>query len=169
MEAKNIIAVAKRYVGQKEKKGNSGFVSAGFEAAMKLAGWFLGAPWCAFFVRMVLLEVYASDAKKLVVIKKCCSGNAQQTFKNFKADGTFATGDVPKEGALVVWQLGDSEKGHIGFVEYAKVLDNVMGTIEGNTNGAGSREGDQVAAKPRTIERAFRAEGLNVIGYVYLV
>ncbi len=168
MQASNIIAVALSYVGNKEKPGNSGFVNAAFQKLMTAAGWYLGAAWCAFFVRVILLLAFKDDAR-LSVIKKCCSGNAQLTFKNFKADGTFKTGMTPKDGALAVWQHGNGTSGHIGIVTKAAHSFNTMQTVEGNTNGNGSREGDQVAVKLRTIDRPRSATSLNLIGFVYLV
>lgn len=168
MKAETIINIALSYVGNREKKGNSGFVNEAFQSLMDKAGWYLKAAWCAFFVRAMLMLAF-KDEKNLAVIKKCCSGNAQLTFKNFKADGTFKTGMTPKDGALAVWQFGNSTSGHIGFVKKGKHSFNTMETIEGNTNGNGSREGDQVAIKLRTIDRPHTDTGLNLIGFVYLV
>lgn len=134
---------------------------------MLLVGWYRGGSWCAFFVRLVLLKAFADD-KRLAVIRKCCSGNAQLTFANFKKDGTFQTGQNPKNGALAVWQFGKSSSGHIGIISNASYDPNTFQDIEGNTNGGGSREGDQVAEKLRTLKRDFKATGLNLIGFVYL-
>lgn len=169
MNAETIISTAKGFVGNHEKPGNTGFVDPKFEKLMVAAGFYNKAPWCAFFVRMVLTKAYANDAKLLPVIKKCCSGNAQLTFKNFKADGTFKTGMIPRPGAIAVWQHGNGTSGHIGIVENGQHSFNTMQTIEGNTNGNGSREGDQVAVKLRTVDKPRTAVGLNLIGFIYLV
>jgi len=168
MTAETITTVALSFVGNREKPGNTGFVNPDFQKLMNAAGWYMKAPWCAFFTRVILVIVFALD-HRLAVIKRCCSGNAQQTFKNFKAEGTFKTGMIPKDGALAVWQFGNSTAGHIGLVVKGDHSFNTMQTVEGNTNGNGSREGDQVAIKLRTINRPRTDKGLNLIGFIYLV
>lgn len=162
---KFIVEAAKWYVGRLEKKGNAGFFDAGFEAELKAAGWYVGAPWCAFFANMVWRKHLKSNDALYNLTKKLDSGSAVKTFNNYKADGTFETGDTPKIGAKVIWRLGSGESGHEGIV--IAINGNTMTTIEGNTNAHGSREGDCVAIKLRTIERAFKEGGLNVVGYIY--
>lgn len=162
-----ILEIAHKYHGILELKPNKGFGNAAFEAKMKAVGFYVGAPWCAFYTKLVFTEAYADHKGMSAVIKTCASGNAQQTLKNFKANGTFATGDVPKVGAIVIWQLGNGTSGHTGIVVEVGKVENTMLTIEGNTNASGSREGDRVARKFRTVNRAFKADGLNVVGYIY--
>ncbi|MBC7399842.1 MAG: CHAP domain-containing protein [Mucilaginibacter sp.] len=160
-----IIEAAKFYIGRLEKKGNSGFFDAGFEAELKGAGWYFGAPWCAFFANMAWRKHLKKYDALFEIAKKLDSGSAVQTFKNYKASEYFETGDTPKLGAKVIWRLGDGAKGHAGIV--IAIEGNTMTTVEGNTNAHGSREGDCVACKYRTIERPFTATGLNVVGYIY--
>lgn len=167
MKAETIITIAMKYVGNHEKLGNSGFVNPEFQKIMVAAGFYTGAPWCAFYTKAVLSQAFHGDPR-LPIIKKCCSGSAQQTFKNFKAEGSFKTGMSPKNGALAVWQLGNTASGHIGIVTNAAYSFNTMQTAEGNTNGNGSSEGDQVAMKLRIINRARSNTGLNLTGFVYL-
>jgi hypothetical protein len=162
-----IVAAAKWYVGRTEKKGNTGFNDAAFEREMLSVGWYVGAPWCAFFGKLIWIKAYKDNAKLLAVVKKCCSGSALQTYKNFKADGTFEVGDEPRPGALVVWTHGSGPAGHEAVVSHINAEPNTMTTVEGNTNAHGSREGDCVAMKLRTPERPFTNTGLNVVGYVY--
>jgi hypothetical protein len=163
-----IITTAKYYVGQTELKGNSGFASKSFQKLMEAAGWYLGAPWCAFFGKAVWKIAYKDYPKLLAVVNKCCSGSAKQTFENFKKDGTFEVGDEPRPGALVIWLHGKGPSGHEGVVVSVEPEENnTMSVVEGNTNASGSREGDRVATKLRTPKRPFQAAGLNVLGYVY--
>jgi peptidoglycan hydrolase-like protein with peptidoglycan-binding domain len=64
------------------------------------------------------------------------------------ADKAFDDPSLIRPGAIFIVDHG-SGKGHTGIV--TKVVDGQIGTIEGNTNQAGSREGDGVYQKTRTI------------------
>lgn len=162
-----IIAAVKWYVGRTEKKGNSGFHDAGFQKEMEAAGWYNGGAWCAFWANMVWRKAFKSNEALYKLTAKLDSGSAMQTFKNYQKDGTFETGDTPRLGAKVIWSNGKGPSGHQGIVIGVNLATNTMTTVEGNTNAAGSREGDCVAIKLRTIERPFKETGLNVVGYVY--
>lgn len=164
--ATKFIAFASWYIGQLEKSGNSGFKDKAFEAEMVGAGWIFGDPWCATFLRMVALKLFTGRLRD--AIKSQFNASAKQTFDRVKKAGIFETGDVPEEGAIVVWLHGHGPSGHIGLVEDVDLINNVMTCIEANTNASGSREGDRVAEKKRTIDRPFQAGGLNVYGYIYL-
>ena len=165
--AEKIITVAKSYVGIKEKTGNKGFWNAAFEKLMIVVGWYVGAAWCAFFTKNAYLQAYSDNKAFVAVIKNCFTGGAVDTFNRVKANGTFATGTIPKNGAIVVFRMGDTSRGHHGIIVNSAYATNTMQTVEGNTNSAGSREGDTVAIKLRTITRDFKADGLNVVGYIY--
>ena len=56
--AERIIGIAKGYLGQKEVPGNKGFQDKDFEKKMRQVGFYTGAPWCAFFVKLVYGEAY---------------------------------------------------------------------------------------------------------------
>lgn len=164
-----IVQTVKWYLGRTEKKGNSGFHDVFFERELKSAGWYVGAPWCAFFANMAWLKHLKDSLKLYAIAKRLDSGSALQTFKNYEADENFETGSVPKVGAKVIWTLGHGPSGHQAVVVEVNLKTNTMITVEGNTNSSGSRDGNCVAMKPRTIERPFREKGLNVIGYIYPV
>lgn len=159
------ISYAKWYVGRKEKKGNSGFDNSDFEMEMRKAGWLKGDPWCATFVKMVFRKLFTGDLLAFVNVQ--FNASAKQTFDRVKKAGIFETGDQPEPGAVVIWLHGHGPSGHAGMVEKVDAKINTMTTVEGNTNASGSREGDRVAEKLRTINRAFTATGLNVYGYIY--
>lgn len=159
------IAYAKWYIGQMEKPGNSGFKDLGFEKEMVAAGWLKGDPWCATFMKMVFRKLFTGDL--LAAVNKQFNASAKQTADRVKAAGVFATGTVPVPGAVVLFLHGRGPSGHAGMVESVDLKSNTMYCIEGNTNASGSREGDRVARKPRTINRGFSADGLNVYLYIY--
>lgn len=162
-----IITTAMYYVGQLETKSNSGFANKAFQKLMEAAGWYKGAPWCAFFGKAIYKIAFKDQPELLAIVNKCCSGSAKQTFDNFKKDGRFEVGDTPEPGAIVVWLHGHGPSGHEGIVSTVDAANNTMVVIEGNTNASGSREGDRVATKYRTVNRGFQAAGLNVYGYIY--
>jgi len=172
--AQRIIVYASWYKGKKEKKGNSGFEDPVFEKEMKGIGWYLQAAWCAFFTKLLGKKAIEDDSELMkdpAFLKAWldqANGSAKQTFDRVKKAGFFETGSVPEAGCLVIWLLGDGPSGHAGIVESVNTKTNTMYTIEGNTNGSGSREGDQVAGKPRTINREPAPGRLNVYGYIYL-
>lgn len=165
--AKFIVLAAEFYVGQTEKPNNGGFTNASFEAEMVKAGFYKGAPWCAFFAKLILLKAYTNNVGLKAIINSHFNGSALQTLNNLKANKTFTIGNAPKVGAVVIWANGKGPAGHVGIVGSVDLTNNTMQCIEGNTNNSGSREGNQVAIKTRTINREFRAKGLNIAGYIY--
>lgn len=137
--------VANSYVGEKETGTNWGpFV----KATLKLSGIGVPAPWCAAFVKRCLVEAgwtlngptysastywwwhWAKSQKRLLVPKK-------------------SEYHLIKRGMLFVWN--GASGGHIGIVVSVDPEAGTISTIEGNTNSAGSREGDRVARKTRPI------------------
>ena len=165
--AEKIIGIAKSYIGQLEIKGNQGFVDKAFEKKLRGVGFYTGAPWCAFFGKLVYMEAYADNKALRLAIANNSNGSALETLRNHENNGTFAIGETPKPGAMVIWRMGKGKSGHFGIVESVDIKANTMTTIEGNTNANGSREGDRVAEKLRTVTRNFQDAGLNVEGYIY--
>jgi len=165
MNAEDIIAVASGYVGVLEKPGNAGFWNAGFEKKMRKAGFYDGAPWCAFFAKMVAMEACGKDTEYREALGGILTGGALDSLARAKRHG-LVTGADPRPGAIAVWKRGNGPAGHAGIV--VSVDGNTMETIEGNANASGSPEGDRVARKLRTVRRPFREKGLNVAGYIYV-
>jgi len=165
--AARIIAIASKYIGKLEKKGNKGFYDPEFEKLLKAVGFYVGAPWCAFFGKAVWKQVYADHKGMSAVINSCFTGGCLDTLRRVEANGTLLTGEEPRPGAVVIWRHGRGTSGHFGIVESVDAKNNTMTTIEGNTNASGSREGDRVARKLRTINRQFREDGLNIEGFIY--
>ncbi len=165
--AKFIVQAARFYIGQTEKPNNGGFTSKTFEAEMIKAGFYKGAPWCAFFAKLILLKAYIGNVALKAIIHSHFNGSALATLHNLKANKTFTIGTEPKVGAVVIWANGKGPAGHVGIVSSVDLGNNTMTCIEGNTNNSGSREGYLVALKLRTINREFRAQGLNIAGFIY--
>jgi len=123
---------------------------------LRVSGWRSPAPWCAAFVYWCLIEAGA-DKKKLWPRPASTLSLAQWA----KKEGRIRL--VPSRGTVFVWNNGRS--GHTGFVR--AVADAAVGTLEGNTDDAGSREGVKVAERMRLISsfRRYRYWGfINLEG-----
>lgn len=159
-----IIEISRKYVGMKEKPGNTGFVDRQMENDMKAVGWVAGHSWCAYWIEMICWKAYPNRINEL---KGLFVPSAVNTFRNLSKAG-YKTSMIPEVGSFVFWQRYEDGmgqwQGHCGIV--SEVIDNVtFKSIEGNTNAAGSRNGDGVYEKNRVV-RALVDDGLKVIGFV---
>jgi hypothetical protein len=161
-----IVSAAEWYNGRTEKPNNGGFHDGAFEKELASVGWNKGYAWCAFFTKLIYTKAYKGNAQLANVVKSKFNGGALATFNNVKADKNFKTSEKPVIGAIAVWQHGNTSSGHVGIVKSFDLKTNTMYCIEGNTNASGSREGDRVAIKARTITRARSATGLNLKGFI---
>jgi peptidoglycan hydrolase-like protein with peptidoglycan-binding domain len=107
--------------------------------------------WCQAFVYWCFDEA----AKKTLSANPCVrtAGVLDHWAKSpaavrVYAERAFDDPSLIRPGAIFIVDHG-AGKGHTGIV--TKVMDGHVGTIEGNTNQAGSREGDGVYQKIRTI------------------
>lgn len=159
----NLIEVAKKDLGKKEKDGNTGFEDKELEKAMRTVGWHPGWAWCASIQEKWIWEAYPN-------LKDAVSGyfvpSAVATFRNLKNAG-YQVSMIPTVGALVYWQrMQDGEPqwtGHAGVVSRV-ISDTEFYSIEGNTNEKGSREGTTVLEKNRFVKKV--DDGLQVIGFI---
>lgn len=136
-QRKSISGYAQSFLGEEETNANKGFKNKDFEAKMRAAGWYAGAQWCSFFVKMVYEHCLDSQAKDLA--HKLISGSTQQTFLNFQnsKNDVFEVSSKPKKDGIVIWQnLSNSTYGHTGIV--ISVSGDRFETIEGNSNASGS-------------------------------
>lgn len=102
-----------------------------------------GQPWCAAFVSWV----YGQNG-----IKKARSGGCvylmEQGVVIYKSAKVVANRSSPMHGdVFFIWYANKNRVAHTGFID--KWTDDVVTTVEGNTNAAGSREGDGVYRKKR--------------------
>lgn len=128
---------AKKFIGEKEIAGNSGFVNTDFQAKMKTVGWTPGAEWCSYFAKAIWIDKHSALKDKL---NKLMSGSSQQTWDNFVKDtsGKFIIDrEKAKSGDLVIWQKysggqpTSDYRGHAGIVTRAD--SQKFDTVEGNT------------------------------------
>lgn len=157
-----LIEIAGREVGKKETAGsNRGPDVRKYQAATNLepGAW----PWCAAFVCWCIQQWLADpEVKTWLNLKTTTTSNWRPrtalAFGFLKwAQARPATTTIlpdtaePQPGDIVVFDFS-----HIGIVLNAAPNGKML-TIEGNTNGAGSREGDSVEGKirSRSLARAF--------------
>ncbi len=165
MIADKIITIARSYIGQKETANNSGFADAAFLKKMKFHGWYPGAPWCCFFVKIVWFEAYAGNSAIQKLFMKYASGSTRETFFRFRTSKEFKVRDFPVLGAIVIFQHGSGTTGHAGVV--TKIGDSTFLSVEGNTNASGGREGIEVAEQTRLLHKPFTKIGLNILGFIH--
>ena len=155
---KNIIEVAKSYIGQEEKIRNSGFKNSWFEKLMRSVGFYTGAPWCAFFAKLVW--------KGSGVDHSLISGSVYRTMMNATKAGNWHV--KPVDGCLAVWILfkngKPTKKGHIGVFVFTAT--NWFKTVEGNTSKKGSREGTIADENVHTYDWT-NQNGLRLMGFIH--
>lgn len=138
------LAQAAARVGTTEQGGNNrGPWVARFLAAVGLGQ---GYAWCAAFVTWTIKQ--ADELKHFSFPKHPASVLGWHEW----ARATNRLVSEPQRGDLFFWL--DGSTGHIGWI--TGVEGRTIETIEGNTNKAGSRDGDGVYRKRRTIDELAR-------------
>lgn len=157
--AQKLIAVATDFVGLTETENNArwddprtAWKDTDKEVWLrtwmrKVDGWTPGAPYCAAFVGSVVaatLHGYGVPMAKIETVwLGLWSAHCMTNVARLKARGILSTQPVP--GALWLARHGSTQSGHAGLVTATN--GRQMGTIEGNTNDAGGREGDGIFIK----------------------
>ena len=131
------LEVAASQVGVRETGRNRGPEIDGYLRSIGLEP---GQPWCAAFVAWCLMRSgVARD-------RLPASAGAVRAWVRW-AEATDRIEAKPGRGWLFWWLNADGW-GHIGFV--AGGIPGLFRTIEGNTDDAGTREGDGVRRRYRT-------------------
>jgi CHAP domain-containing protein len=178
--ANEIVNIAIGYSNQNitEVQVNDGWTDASYQADMESIGWQRGDEWCAASVILDWKKGYAGKPDVWAKAARLVSLNSQQMARNFHADPVWPTSaNVPKLGAIVVWQDGNSAtSGHCGIV--VAVNGNKFTSVEGNTTsttrpnpvaGASEREGWTVAEHIHTIGLPHTTRGLNLDRFIYAI
>lgn len=131
----------------KDMYSNKGFVDASFEAMMESVGWVSSNAWCAFYVKLIYMQLYSFDREWLSINIGGGAVNNLYNVKNRNAVKDYryiaiTKNEKPQIGD--VFCMGISGRGHTGIV--VEVLGQSgngwsVKTIEGNTSDAGVREG----------------------------
>lgn len=125
------------------------------EKYLKSVGFGKGAAWCGAFVHWTLYQCIGDEIYQFLPTNKAFAWTP-----NYVKDVSRFT-DNPKPGDLItIYFSSKGRVAHVGFVD-AYPEGNQVVTIEGNTNQAGSREGDGVYRKYRLKKQIYRF--VNVI------
>jgi hypothetical protein len=142
------LAVQKVYasqVGVRELTGNNDGKQV--ETYLRYVHLGKGNPWCAAFVCWTLDQAHVANPRS-GYCPDLFSAKRRVWRRDAKANGVPVTSDVfglyfPEKGRIA----------HVGFVDHW--TNTVVTTTEGNTNEAGSREGDGVYHKKRLARQLY--------------
>lgn len=129
-------------IGTEEKPLGSN-KGAEVEAYLKSVGLGGGYPWCMAFVYWCVSKACAESGTKNPLYK---TGGVLLQLQKSKA----LSNKIPTVGSIFIMDYGNGT-GHTGIVE--RIEGNYVHTIEGNTNGAGSRVGGTVMRQKRSISK----------------
>jgi len=164
-----ILSIATGYIGKNEEPGNSGWYDEDFERKMRERGWHPSEAWCSYFAELCWFEAYINHPVIQLDMNKLFSGSAVQTFRNFKREADWIVDRIPEPGALAVFQRYKNWQphcsGHMAITN--KDQNNVLCTIDGNSNPTGGREGYTVTPAQRVINFEPIANGLVLLGFVH--
>lgn len=146
------LMLAAARVGERETKRNS---STWVDLFLRAVGLAPGYAWCASFVYWCLTE--SGWPAESLPEKRRAAGVI--TWSRWAEERGLIVSE-PRRGDLMFWVNPDGT-GHIGFV--TKATKTEVFTIEGNTNDAGSREGDGVYRKTRRISPKLRFISLHAV------
>lgn len=133
-------------VGVREKTGKNDGVEV--EKYLKSVGLGKGYAWCSAFTHWCLNEA-GYDVSKMTA----WSPSAYNKNNIITSKGTFYK--EPKPGDVFVLYYPNLKRiGHTGFF-HRQQNSTVFETVEGNTNQAGSREGDGVYRKFRSFKATY--------------
>jgi hypothetical protein len=111
-------------------------------------------PWCAAFVCWLVREAMkANGIKESNTFKRPRTAGAWD-FENWSmAQGSETNTKKPHRGDIQAGDIVIFKFSHIGIAESAPDKNGEVTTIEGNTDGAGSREGGAVLRKKRRVDQ----------------
>jgi hypothetical protein len=148
-----IIKIATAELGVEEVNGsNSGKRVKEYQAATSLGG--TGWPWCAAYVCWVVkAAMEATSIKETKTFKRPTTASAY-AFKlwSLAQDNSTST-KSPHRGDILPGDIVIFTFSHIGFALSKPDVNGYIFTNEGNTDGAGSREGGAVLRKKRHISK----------------
>lgn len=141
------MSVYSSQIGIREKTGNND--GKAVEGYLKSVGLGKGNPWCAAFVYWSLSAAGVENIPR--------SGYSPSWFPKKKV---IYSSDIKKPPPLAgdvfgIWFSGKGRIAHVGFID-SWTSGTYCITVEGNTNEAGSREGDGVYRKRRLKSQIYK-------------
>ena len=163
MRVDDIIRGARSHIGERELPNNQGFVNKEFQRLMiEFGGWQPGWAWCMCFARMVWLRYGGFSAAQVRRLRADMHPGVLNAWRAFQAQRL--TVSLPEPALIAIWRHGATAFGHAGIV--TDVGASSFGCVEGNTNAAGSRNGDAVWERRRLIDFRRKANGLWLLGFL---
>jgi len=168
MSNQNLVDIALKEVGVREVPINSNRGPRVEDFQKYVGAWLVGAAWCAAFVAWVFGQAYpgANPAgKQSSAVMGFWTRNAgREDFLRF-TPADVKSGKYKIEPGDIFVLCNDPTKvdqvrvgrvkahvGHCGICEGNMLTATKFGTIEGNTNEAGSREGGGVYHRSRSLD-----------------
>ncbi|MCZ2085343.1 MAG: hypothetical protein LC112_13835 [Flavobacteriales bacterium] len=108
-----------------------------------------GYPWCAAFVKWNLLNAGITEASRINGMALTCHNMNNVVYFNRSYSKEVQTADV-----FTLYYAKLKRIGHTGFVD-KRINRSIYRSVEGNTNEAGSREGDGVYVKYRSFNATY--------------
>lgn len=143
-----ILEEANKWLHVREIGNNRSFNDPEFEKLMKEVGWRPGYAWCVLFCKAVWWSVYRGTEHEKAVLNVLQPGG-QLSWRKAKIHPYVMARQQPVVGGVTIMKTGQTTS-HAWIA--TEILDEFrMRSIEGNTNSAGSREGDAVETKIRRI------------------
>ena len=140
-----LIARYKSQIGVREKTGHND--GQDVEKYLKTVGLGKGYAWCAAFVKWSLAPFNVPDYKKITGAAASLNVTSKHLYYKKHFLGEILPGDV---GTLYYASLG--RIGHTFFVNsWSNRSSGMTYTVEGNTSGSGSRDGEGVYLRIRSI------------------
>lgn len=144
-----VTSVFQSQLGTREATGQNDGTAV--EMYLQSVGLGKGYAWCGAFVHWALRECLSPDQIRAFLPRP----SAYAWTPNFVANEHYLT-TTPQPGDLITLYYASKKRvGHVGFVENYTSGSKVI-TVEGNTNEAGSREGDGVYRKYRLKSQIYR-------------
>ena len=134
-------------VGVREATGkNDGYW---VEIFLKSVGLGPSFAWCAAGVKYDLLKAGVTEASRINGMALSCENKNNYVFKSGKLLKQIQPGDV-----FTLWYASLGRIGHTGFAD-KQINSSFYESVEGNTNVAGSREGDGKYRKRRSYNATY--------------
>ena len=167
---KTLSEIAKHFDGIQEIPGNQGFKNRFLAYVMDIVGFKKGYARCMLFANVCSVLYFTQFNSSLInKYKNCFTPGAVSSSNNFKKYYPEMISDTPSQNSIAIWQRYTKGKatwrGHAGIVIWLN--GPILLSVEGNTNNAGSSEGDGVYIKERNIY-AKPDNGLRFKGFINL-
>lgn len=91
------------------------------------------------------------------------------THANFRGNRMYKTGNLPELGAVAIWKRGNTWQGHGAIVTEVSSDKRLFSVVEARAiTGSENTFLDVREAKDKSADLPFRAEKLNLMGFIYV-